>query len=197
MAPEPRAVQGVPMTSTSMMLRPPQRWAVVAAWVSALAGLAPVMWRVHMLLWGAGWDLAPEYRSQPQLIGYVLALCVLEAIASLLVLGLVRPWGEVWPRWLPVVAGRLIPPWLVVAVASLGALAVTVIVIMTAYQLTGMTVQGVSNPVLQVHGWHRGFLLAHYLPWPLWPIGLWLAIIAYALRWQMFSSADPARAAEG
>ena len=40
------------------------------------------------------------------------------------------------------VAGRLVPPWLVVAVASLGALAVPFIVTMTVYQLTVMTVQG-------------------------------------------------------
>lgn len=173
--------------SNAVMLRPPQQWAVIAAWISALAGLAPVAWRVHMLIWGAGLDLAPDYRSEPILMGYVVGLCVIEAIASLVVFGLVRPWGEVCPGWLPFFGGRRIPSWMVITVATLGAMAVTVIVAMTAYQLIMMTIQGISNPVLQVHGWHRWFLLAHYGPWPLWPLGLWIAIIAYARRWYFLS----------
>src|SRR5690625_1475772 len=72
--------------SNAVMLRPPQQWAVIAAWISALAGLAPVAWRVHMLIWGTGWDLAPDYRSEPILMGYVVGLCVIEAIASLVVI---------------------------------------------------------------------------------------------------------------
>ncbi|MCT1460347.1 small integral membrane protein 12 [Aestuariimicrobium sp. p3-SID1156] len=46
-----------------------------------------------------------------------------------------------------------------------------------------MTMRQQSNPILQVHGWHRWFMLAHYLPWVLWPIGLWVAIVGYARRW--------------
>lgn len=148
-----------------------------------MGGLAPVVWRLHMLAWGAGWDLAPDYRSRPLLIGYVLALVLVEALASLAVLGLVRPWGEVWPDWVPGMGGRRIPPAFVVTVASLGALAVSLIVAAALYNIITMTVRGQSNPILQVHGWHRWFMLAHYVPWVLWPIGLWVAIVGYARRW--------------
>lgn len=165
------------------MLKPPQRWAEVAAWVSALAGLAPVIWRMHMLAWGAGWDLAAEFRSDPVLVAYVLGLCVIEGAACLAVLGLIRPWGEVWPAWLPWLGGRRIPPRFVLSVAGLGAAAVTIILVVVGAGVISLTLQGMSNPVLQVHGWHRAFMLGHYLVWPLWPIGLWVAIVGYARRW--------------
>ena len=136
-----------------------------------------------MLAWGAGWDLAPEFRNSPTMTLYVIGLIVVEAATSLAALGLVRPWGEVWPRWLPGLGERRIPPRSVVVVASLGALAVTVILTIVTKDLIFYTMHGISNPILQVNGWHRVFLVAHYLPWPLWPIGLWVAIIGYAKRW--------------
>ena len=145
--------------------------------------MSPVAWRLHMLAWGAGWDLAPEFRSSPTMTLYVIGLIVVEAATSLATLGPVRPWGEVWPRWLPGLGEQRIPPRFVVVVASLGALAVTVILTIVTKDLILYTMRGISNPILQVSGWHRVFLVAHYLPWPLWPIGLWVAIIGYAKRW--------------
>lgn len=48
-----------------------------------------------------------------------------------------------------------------------------------------MTLQGISNPILQVEaGWKRAFMLAHYVPWLLWPVGLGVAIAGFALRWR-------------
>ena len=113
----------------------------------------------------------------------MLALVVVETLATLAVLGLVRPWGEVWPRWVPGLGGRRIPPMFVVTAASLGALAVSLIVGSTFYNITTMTMRGQTNPVLQMHGWYRVFGLVHYVPWILWPIGLWIAIVGFARRW--------------
>lgn len=133
-----------------------------------------------MLLWGAGWDHADEYRTQH--LGYVLGLVVVEAAASLATLGLVQRWGEVWPRWLPLLGGRPIPAPFVIAVAGLGAGVVSYLLAGTVYGVAMVTARGMDNPVLQVHGWHRVFMLAHYLPWPLWPVALWVAIVGYARR---------------
>lgn len=164
------------------MLYPPQRWALVAAWVAVVGGLLPVVWRLHMLAWGAGWSLADEFRSGG-LLAYVWALIAVETLAALLPLGLVQRWGEVWPRWVPWVGGRRIPPRFVIVVASLGAAAVTLIIGVTAVQLVAATLQGTSNPILQVQaGWLRAFMLAHYVPWVLWPLGLWVAIVGFARR---------------
>lgn len=63
-----------------------------------------------------------------------------------------------------------------------GAILLSAVVATTAYNLVTATAKGVSNPVTQVHGWHRTFLIAHYLPALLWPLGLWVAILGYALR---------------
>jgi hypothetical protein len=53
---------------------------------------------------------------------YIPALSVVSFAFALLALGLVRPWGETVPRWVPFVRGRTIPvrmmviPWAVAAV---------------------------------------------------------------------------------
>jgi hypothetical protein len=56
---------------------------------------------------------------------YVLLLGAVAEAASYL--GLVRPWGEAFPRWMPLLGGRAVNPRLAVLAASLGALAVTVL----------------------------------------------------------------------
>lgn len=147
-----------------------------------LGGLLPVMWRLHMLAWGAGWELADEFRSGGLLV-YVLGLIVLEALASVAPLALVQRWGEVWPGWVPRLGGRRISPTVVAAVASLGAALTTIIIAVTFWQLASLTAQGISNPITQVEpGWHRAFMLAHYVPWVLWPAGLWVAIVGFVRR---------------
>ncbi|MFE9446590.1 hypothetical protein ACFYO2_48800 [Streptomyces sp. NPDC006602] len=55
---------------------------------------------------------------------YVLVLSVASQAAACLTLGLVKPWGERVPRWIPWLGGRRIPPLAVIIPASLGALAV-------------------------------------------------------------------------
>lgn len=150
------------------MRQPPQKWAVRWTWIAFVAALLPVLWRIHMLVWGAGWELAPEY--QRDLTWYVVGLIVAETIAAALMFALVRPWGEKFPLWL--VAG----------VASIGAALLTLLVGDTMIRFTVMTLNGEDNPILETHGWHRAFLLAHYMWWPLWPIGLWVAIVAFWKR---------------
>ncbi|MFD5553213.1 hypothetical protein ACFWIA_05150 [Streptomyces sp. NPDC127068] len=49
------------------------------------------------------------------------ATVLLAAVGVFLLWGLVRPWGQVFPRWTPVVRGRRVPRWLPLAPALLGA----------------------------------------------------------------------------
>lgn len=164
------------------MLKPPQPWARAAACAAVVGGLLPVAWRLHMLGWGAGWSQAPLFREGGAL-AYVLGLVTVEAGATLLTLGLVQRWGEVWPAWVPGLGGRRIPPRFVLIVAITGATILTAIVAVTAWQLVDATRRGISNPVTQVEaGWLRAFMLAHYVPSVLWPLGLWVAIAGFALR---------------
>ncbi|MFF9768529.1 hypothetical protein ACF1GT_18270 [Streptomyces sp. NPDC014636] len=56
---------------------------------------------------------------------YVLMLSVVSQAAACLTLGLVKPWGERVPRWVPRLGGRRIPPLAVAIPAAVGAVAVT------------------------------------------------------------------------
>ncbi|MCX4686596.1 hypothetical protein OG401_20170 [Kitasatospora purpeofusca] len=49
------------------------------------------------------------------------ATALLALLGVFLLWGLVRPWGRVFPRWTPGLAGRPVPRWLPLAPAVLGA----------------------------------------------------------------------------
>ncbi|GAA3441339.1 hypothetical protein [Planomonospora venezuelensis] len=49
------------------------------------------------------------------------ATVLLAALGVFLILGLVRPWGQVFPRWTPVLRGRRVPRWLPLTPALIGA----------------------------------------------------------------------------
>jgi len=75
---------------------------------------------------------------------YVVSLSVLSMAAALLTLGLVRPWGEVVPRWLPVVGGRPVPVRGATIVATVGA---TLIALITAYAVLNAIFGFVDGPL--------------------------------------------------
>lgn len=49
------------------------------------------------------------------------ATALLAGLGVFLLWGLVRPWGQVFPRWTPFLRGRRVPRWLVLTPALLGA----------------------------------------------------------------------------
>ncbi|GII78465.1 hypothetical protein Sru01_34470 [Sphaerisporangium rufum] len=102
---------------------PPPRWAVLAAHAVPLCVLPSSLWRLGVLLAGPdGW-----YHTQQQdleAVLYMVALSVVSEGFALLTLGLVRPWGEVVPGWVPLLGGRRIPTAAAVVPAALGATAI-------------------------------------------------------------------------
>ncbi|MCF3183410.1 hypothetical protein IPZ70_26215 [Streptomyces polychromogenes] len=106
------------------------RRAVRAARVTALLTLPSGIWRVSLAAGflagytGAGYADAgiPGWGRV-----YVVALSAVSELLALLTLGLVRPWGEVVPRWVPWVGGRRPAPRVVAAVAGAGAVALTLL----------------------------------------------------------------------
>ncbi|SOB88503.1 hypothetical protein [Streptomyces sp. 1331.2] len=102
------------------------RWAVWAAWATVLCTVPSCVWR---LLLGFGADvgftgrLGSLYTGTPIMV-YVLILSVASQAAACLTLGLVKPWGERVPGWVPRLGGRRIPPLVVVIPAAVGAVAV-------------------------------------------------------------------------
>lgn len=91
--------------------REPQAWARAAAWGVLACAVPSAVWRLMMM---AGWLPGTE---QLQALhegegGYVLGLSIAQVLAAVLVVGLVRPWGERFVgvdinRWLPVVLGTV------------------------------------------------------------------------------------------
>ncbi|MGI5415624.1 hypothetical protein [Actinomadura luteofluorescens] len=94
--------------------RPAPRWAHLAAHAITLLALPSGVWRLGLAL-GLPLGYTEEgYRTvcPPGFWGpaYLVLLAVLSEGAALLALGLVRPWGEVVPRWIPFAGGRTVPP---------------------------------------------------------------------------------------
>lgn len=114
---------------TAMVPARPQ-WAVLAAFAAPLCTVPSAMWRIAMGMGlPVGYD--PEaLRSQGypgQGTIHVVLLSAVIFILAYLTVGLVRRWGEVVPRWLPVIGGTPLPPRVVVGVAASGAVAVTLL----------------------------------------------------------------------
>ncbi len=156
------------------------RWAVAAAYATVASVVPAGIWRT---LVGLGVDLGwtEEHLRLERIPGYgtlyVIALTVLSIGCAALTLGLVYPWGEVFPAWLPAVGGRRVPALLAVGAALLGALAVGAIVVLSILrwdQVSGFAERPGS-------GWAR-LMVACYLPAVLWPPLLAVVAVAYWRR---------------
>ncbi len=99
----------------SHSIAPPPRWAVVSAVVVPLAIAPSAIWRTS-LLFGSG----DPGRAVLQGGWYLLTLSVVSLGLGLLTIGLVRPWGIVFPGWMPVLGGRLVPARAAAATAIIG-----------------------------------------------------------------------------
>ncbi|MFU8871417.1 hypothetical protein [Micromonospora sp. SL4-19] len=154
--------------------RPAPAWAIRAAHLIPLITLPSGLWRIALV---TGVPLGMSEQGGPVRLGlgesvYIVSLSVVSEALALLSLGLVRPWGEVFPRRLPLLGGRRVPPSFAITVATAGAIAVTLI---WGYAAWGLLVAGND-----LGGTTAGFalLLACYLPLLLW--GPLLLTVAYA-----------------
>jgi len=152
---------------------------VVAAWASVLAALPSVLWRT---LIGLGFDLGTPaaWRTEQDIPGagtaYVLVLSAMQLYAALLALRLVRPGGDVVPRWSPVHAGRRLPTWLVSLVALVGA------TLLAAMCAMGLDNWAAVDPFAgePSSGWSRASDVS-YLAVLIWPPALVAVVIGYVI----------------
>ena len=105
------------------------------------------------------------------------ALGLLGIGGAILTLGLVRPWGEAWPRWIPRLHGRPVP----IGVAIIPASIVSFIVMSAGLMFVRLRISGGLADVFP-----RGTSdLAAWIPemfWPLWSLSLAATAYAYWLR---------------
>ncbi len=151
-------------------------WAVRLAHVLPLLVLPTALWRLAWVFeQPIGWDpvLFAESTDDPHEKLYLFGVTVLSEALALLSLGLVRSWGEVLPRWVPLLGGRRIPPLAAVVPAALGATAL--ILIWTPLPVMFLVAPQSGAP--DGNGWEL-LMAACYLPLMAW--GPFLAAIAWA-----------------
>jgi hypothetical protein len=153
--------------------RPAQRWAVTAAHLVPLVTLPAALWRLPVAFgseMGTGAHVELGWESV-----YILGLSVVTEALALLTLGLVRPWGERPPAWLPAIGGRRVPPLAAIVPAALGAL---MLMALWGYAFR----DALAMPELEFthEAWHV-VLIAAYSPLLLW--GPLLALVTFAY-WQ-------------
>ncbi|MGW4802141.1 hypothetical protein ACWEPC_57980, partial [Nonomuraea sp. NPDC004297] len=84
----------------------------VGRYATAVAVAVPVVYAVTRY----GWLLGVPVGISEEFLAYIAeitpigaGLATLGLAGAVLTLGLVRPWGEIWPRWVPFLRGRPIP----------------------------------------------------------------------------------------
>ncbi|MFI0355523.1 hypothetical protein [Actinomadura sp. 9N407] len=161
----------------------------VPRWINWIAHAVPFtvlpsgLWRIALGLgvpMGFSGELAELYHGPDWVLTpYVVLLSLLTEGFALLTLGLVRPWGEVFPRWMPFIGGRTVPVLGAVSVAALGAVAVTMISAM----FVGMwsDPESLASPEAP-QGLAAWLMTLCYLPFLAWGPLLAIVTVAYYLR---------------
>ncbi|RSM62666.1 hypothetical protein DMH03_11365 [Amycolatopsis sp. WAC 01376] len=160
------------------------RWANLAAHATLLATLPSGLWRIAM---GLGVPVGftaqglVEFGIPGWGTAYVFGLSLLAEALAFLTLGLVRPWGEVWPRWIPGLRGRRIPPLAAILPAAAGAIA---LIALSVQALFGWAEAGSSMPP---GSWEDSpvygiVMAACYAPLLLWGPLLAAVTVHYARR---------------
>ncbi|MFB7504914.1 hypothetical protein [Streptomyces broussonetiae] len=94
------------------------RWAVLAAHSVPLVTLPSGLWRIAQV---TGLPVAAQLGRDGREVVVAVTLTLMTEGLALLTLGLVRPWGEMAPRWLPFIGGRRVHTLAAVVPALLGA----------------------------------------------------------------------------
>ncbi len=107
------------------------RWARRAAVAAVLTTVPSALWRIAMAV-GVPVGVRDEYRAAHYAFPswgtvYVFGLSFLLVGLASLTLGLVQPWGEVAPRWMPVIGGKRVRPLAAVVPAAVGAILLTLL----------------------------------------------------------------------
>jgi hypothetical protein len=142
------------------------RWGRRATIVAALCPMPYALLRFTWLLPDPLRFGAENLDAEPGIRMFGLGLGAVAFSAGVVTLGLIRPWGEVWPRWMPVLAGRPVPVKAAVIPAA-----------------TAATVLLVASPsIVTLSGSGEVLLNLLLFPFPLWGLALGLATAAYYYR---------------
>lgn len=169
--------------STRLREAPPgvPRWADLAAHAAPLTTLPSGLWRLAVAVGipvGFSGELAELY-SPGWLSTYIVGVSLLAEGLALLTLGLVRPWGERVPNWVPGIGGRDIPTPAAAVPALIGAALVTTVTL--AGVLMWFSPENNGDPDAP-HGFAGFVMAACYAPLLAWGPLLGAVTVAYCLR---------------
>lgn len=158
------------------------RWARIAAWTIPVLCLPSVIWRLAMsidaLISGDNPCIGPGMTPVAELVYVTAILPTVQLGLALLSLGLVKRWGVVVPRRLPILGGRRVPIWLGVGAAVAGAFGIVAFVFLSQViggsQPTREIPPGCELPGTDV--------MVLYLPMALWPPLLIALAVQYLRR---------------
>jgi hypothetical protein len=145
----------------------------------AVAVAVPVGYAITRFAWALGIPLGVTQDLLDELGNAVWVGAALGALAlggAVLTLGLTQRWGEVFPRWMPVVRGRAVP----VRLATVPARLVAVVVASAGLMFVRLAVTGTNEGLPFTTS-----DIAAWLPemfWPLWGAALAAAAYAYEVR---------------
>ncbi len=140
-------------------------WGRRAVW---LAVLSTVPYEVTRIAWYLGWPLGitDEFHRMmadtPGMLEVGLTLALLSVGGAVLTHGLVRPWGERYPRWLWFRAGRSVPPLVAIVPAALVALALPPAGFMNLQMGLDRSSWAINGPGMLWFGWAIGLAAATY-----------------------------------
>lgn len=151
----------------------------IGRYATAVAVAVPVVYAVTRFGWllGVPVGISDQFLADIAEITPIGAgLSTLGLIGAVLTVGLVRPWGEIWPRWVPFLRGRPIPARLPAYSALAVCLPITSAGLMyVRKKLTGEQV-GPVGAANELGAWLPEML------WPLWGAALAVAALAYLSR---------------
>ncbi|MGI5489979.1 hypothetical protein [Microtetraspora malaysiensis] len=152
----------------------PGRWVVLAAKVAALTALPSGIWRIVM---GIGIPVGFDTTGL-DVPGWFTLVCIAMSVVTealaMLTLGLVRPWGEVMPAWIPLIGGKRVAPLAAVVPAGLGAVVLMVLTIPRAGGFGGAVGAPTGLPLVVMN--------VCYAPLLLWGPLLAVVTVAYHRR---------------
>lgn len=151
----------------------------IGRYATAVAVAVPVVYAVTRFGWllGVPVGISDQFLADIAEITPIGAgLSTLGLLGAVLTLGLVRPWGENWPRWVPFLRGLPIPARLPACTALAVSLPITSAGLMyVRKKLTGEQV-GPAGAAGELGAWLPEML------WPLWGAALAVAALAYLAR---------------
>lgn len=169
------------------------RWARVAALAIPLTVLPSSVWRIAVCTFHAPivrGDLVSAATSSGlpwvPLWLYVILLSIVSELVAFTAVGLVSTWGEVVPRWIPVLRGRRVPALGAVIPAALGSAALTLLWTWVAVTMSlGLRIDGRPQSQLSpvsFTDWQGLVAVAAYAPLLLWGPLLAAVTVSYWRR---------------